>query len=266
LDHDPETTLSLRAVAHEPSAERCPCCWGADPSRLEHYLDNGFGFTLSEAEGFEVSFAVTTAPSDDFADFYLEQLRHLLVWTREISDEDHRRWESAIQAAFACGIEHAAQEVGVDFTAADVTTHIIEASIALRLVVDRLGPAASADTFKAEFTRMLEEGVTVEEATGAISLREQIAEGLERKRHQLSHDVATRLRVPLHPLRFRWNVVEAVACRPLPRAPRGARTRRRIRGASATRCRSPGRPQPPDDPADHVARLGGSLRLLRGRR
>ena len=190
----------------------CPCC-GSDPSRLELYLDNGFGFTLAEGEDLRVDLvAVETDPDKDFASFYLEQLHHLYEWHQELTDEEWSRWATAIQAAFAHGMEQAARDVGVRFEAADVVAHIMEAHIACRVVFDRIGTSASVDEASAELKHILERGLTTEEAELVGGIRENVARTLEGG-HELSRNVAWRLRGPGGwPSFLRWSrVVPVVA-------------------------------------------------------
>lgn len=78
-------------VAHD-LAGTCSCC-GSDTSQLELYLENGFGFSLSEDGGYGVSLvAVVSDPGQDFPAFYEEQLRNLLEWQKQVTSEEWKRW------------------------------------------------------------------------------------------------------------------------------------------------------------------------------
>jgi len=236
----------------------CSCC-GSDTSRFELYLDNGFGFSLSEKEGHEVTLVpVHTEPAEDFNAFYREQVAFLNELGQEVTAEEWTRWNFAIRAAFAHGIEHAARSVGADLNATEVTKQMVEADILCRLVADRLGPSAPIEEWIAELKHMVEQGMTPEETALVNGIIEKLARSLESSQHYFSREVAHRLRGSEL---TRWHTLARnVAVQPR-RAP-GSRTPRSRRRVHRARARSPGREPPPEPDPARIACSGGFVALL----
>jgi hypothetical protein len=256
-------------MSPEALTEGTCSCFGSDASRFEFFLDNGFGFELHAKDEAGVSWGKGETEPSDFAGFYLERRGFFAIWLMETEDElgsaEHEVWGALARAAFARGIEHEAHELGIDFTAADVATDLIEIEIEMRIVFGRLGPLASVEEIAAEYMNMIRHGLTAEEAALVTRLREGIAGAIRQSPNELSQQIGKRLRDPRrsHFSFRRWRVATGPTVTRTRRS--GVRTPRARRRVQRARARSPGRPEPePEPPA--VARLRGLVRVLAGRR
>jgi len=169
----------------------------------------------------------------------------------QVTSEEWKRWGGAILSTFVYGVAQEAKAVGGRFEEADIMAHIYSAQIGCRLVFDRLGKDATPDEASAEFRRILKQGVTKQEAVLVDEIREKTAVALERKPHELSHELARRLREAVFQGWIRRMDTSALAPSVGTRRALGGRAPRGRRNTSSIRCRSPGSSTSDDDPDPH---------------
>jgi hypothetical protein len=237
----------------------CSQC-GRDLSSFEHYLDNGFGFEVSD-DGVHVQVVYDSDPARDFKAFVIGQFANFSAWINEVSetfsDAEAETYATRSVDAFLCGIEQVAKEHHIEgYTWADLFAGIyLPALIVFRQALDRVGSNAPFETIAMEAARIACRPTRHERRAGRRTLARAATFFERRGRSEIAQSIRRRLYATR---RQRWNLPRNSSVR-RPRTRRASRSLRRAR-APARKGSDDSAPEEPwllRAPADLVSRHRG---------